>query len=275
LNAPNESLAPPAEDVIDFAQNELVGKLLHVVVSQLDSLKDPWHLTSEVNQETRIENMRSVITTAVIDAVKIIATERVPAMAVSLGKVEFGADGIKATITLSRSASGRHELADKTGSTVFLQLAEPERFIGGGEKVRGEPDQPKLPLSTGGEEADGDGDESGEGDGESLPEIRPFEDGFVIYQEDMPLAGARKFATHEDAEKHLQEHLGITDFRREPHFERVDAPDAAAYESMKASDLRKLIKERTGKPPTTGATIGELVETLKALDANDGEAAGK
>ena len=247
MNAPTEAVPAPAKEVIDFAENELVGRLLNLVVVQLESLKTPWHLTSEVNQKVRISNMRSEITTGVIDAVKTIVTERVPAIDVSLGKVEFGADGIKATITMSRNAPGRHTLADKTGSTVFLQLAEPERFIGGGEKVHADPDQPKLNLPE--HEADPD-EERRSGDDRrvaqvaleegridtrvatgdrrnaeeippvaddaatdkplsSVPEIRPFKDGFMIYQDETPIAGAQKFATQDDAEKYLRDHLKI------------------------------------------------------------------
>ena len=245
MNAPTEAVPAPAKEVIEFAENELVGRLLNLVVVQLESLKTPWHLTSEVNQKVRISNMRSEITTGVIDAVKTIVTERVPAIDVSLGKVEFGADGIKATITMSRNAPGRHTLADKTGSTVFLQLAEPERFIGGGEKVHADPDQPKLNLPEQGEDADEErrsGDdrrvaqsplEDGHVDARvatsdrrseslppaddvttdkplsSIPEVRPYKDGFMIYQDEMPLAGAQKFATQDDAEKYLRDHLKI------------------------------------------------------------------
>lgn len=238
-DAPNTAvLTSPA---IDFAENELAGILLETCVRQLEGLQTPWSMTSEANQMIHINKMRENITKAVKDAVLVIATQRHPAIKATVKSVNFD-DGIKATLTLNRHETGRHDLADSTGSTVLIILTDAESFLGGTEKVKGAPDQPELPLV--------DGETSGEaGAGtipESLPEIRENDDGtFTVYKDQMPVAGGKGFASHADAETWLQKTLGI-EKKSAPAGEPVVPVRDEAAEKKRVDDAVKAFKA-TGK----------------------------
>jgi hypothetical protein len=177
-------------------------------------------------------------------------------------------DGIKAVLTLSKVAEGRHELADATGGTVLVQLTRSERFLTGAEKVRPQADQPDLPLDDTEDDpppmVEAAPDTRPVPAGETQYEIKPWKDGFLIYRDDMPIAGAQKFATHDAAEKYLQEHLGVA--QKPSVFERAEPAEPVPYEQMKAPALRALIKERTGKGIRAGISNADMIAMLTALD---------
>lgn len=72
--------APTKPETLEFAREELSGKLLALCVGQMEKLKTPWNMTSEKNQEIALNKMREVIDGAVRNAVLVIATERRPAL---------------------------------------------------------------------------------------------------------------------------------------------------------------------------------------------------
>lgn len=204
------------QSTIEFTENNIAGKLLHLCVRQLESLQTPWNLTSEDKQKIILNAMEQAVIGVVREAVEIIATDKMPALRMQVDSVTFK-DGVKAVMSTSKSSGGRHALADSEGGTVLVVIAQPENFTGGTKEVKAQPDQAQLPL------------------GESLPEIRPYEDGFMIYKDEMPMAGAQKFSTHENAETWLQVHLGVAAKPREPA-DRDEQTLAKAAETMAAQE---------------------------------------
>jgi len=182
--------APANPKILEFAREELAGKLKAMCVGLLESFKTPWNMTSEKNQEIALNKMEEVIKQAVRQAVMVIATDRAPSLAGTVESVTFK-DGIKAVLTLDKHAEGRHNLADAEGTTVLIVMANPEQFTGGMEKVGAAPDQHGLPL-------------------ESQPEIRKEKDGsYSVFKDDVRMPGGAGFPTHDAAEKWLQKLLGI------------------------------------------------------------------
>lgn len=182
--------APANPKVLEFAREELAGKLKAMCVGLLESFKTPWNMTSEKNQAIALAKMEEVIQQQVRRAVMVIATERNPRLSATVESVTFK-DGIKAVLTLDKHAEGRHDLADAEGSTCVIVMANPEQFTGGMEKVGAQPDQAALGL-------------------ESLPEIRKESDGtYTIYKDKVPMPGGKGFPDHAAAEAWLQKTLGI------------------------------------------------------------------
>jgi len=182
--------APANPKILEFAREELAGKLKAMCVGLLESFKTPWNMTSEKNQEIALHRMEEVIERSVRQAVIVIATDRAPSLAGTVESVTFK-DGIKAVLTLDKHAEGRHNLADAEGTTVLIVMANPEQFTGGMEKVGAAPDQHGLPL-------------------ESQPEIRKEKDGsYSVFKDDVRMPGGAGFPTHDAAEQWLQKLLGI------------------------------------------------------------------
>lgn len=223
--------APANPKVLEFAREELAGKLKAMCVGLLESFKTPWNMTSEKNQEIALAKMEEVIEQQVRRAVLVIATERTPSLSGTVESVTFK-DGIKAVLTLDRHAEGRHDLADAEGTTVLIVMANPEQFTGGMEKVGAQPDQNALNL-------------------ESLPEIRPEDDGtYTIYKDKVPTPGGKGFPDHAAAEAWVQKQLGVgkpkTDKKgsKKAKAEEPPAgeqqPPAAAAKSEPAPDLEEV-----------------------------------
>lgn len=204
--------------VLEFARTELSGRLMQVVIGNLEKMKTPWAHTSEKNQEIALNAMRQLVDQAVTQAVMVINSERKPRLNATVDSVTFK-DEIKATLTLGKSTEGRHSLADAAGSTICIILANPEQFTTGGDKVKPQPDQKQL--------AGLDKQAATEG-----YEIVPPKDGFKfrVLKDQMPIPKAPKgFDTHAEAEKWLQEHLGLAKKdEKKPDAPADDKPAAEA-----------------------------------------------
>lgn len=219
--------APQNPRVLEFAREELAGKLKAMLVGLLESFKTPWNMTSEKNQAIALAKMEEVIDQQVRRAVMVIATERTPSLSATVESVTFK-DGIKAVLMLDRHAEGRHDLADAEGTTVLIVMANPEQFTGGMEKTGAAPDQAALGL-------------------ESLPEIRKEDDGtYTIYKDKMPMPGGKGFPDHAAAEAWLQKTLGIekpkADKKGAKKGKTEDVPPAAAPKAEAAPDLEEAKK---------------------------------
>ena len=237
-----EALKDKPISSIEFAKNELTGKLLQICVSQLDKLKTPWSHTSEKNQEIALNAMRQAVTAAVTDAVMIINADRKPRLDATVDSVTFK-DEIKATLTLSKAMGGRHELADAAGSTVSVIIARPEDFTGGGNKVKPQPDQKSLLEKTDANPMEG-------------YEIVPPKDGFKfrVKKDGMPIPKAPKgFETQNEAEKWLQNHLGLNKPKD------GEKPDPAAAAAPGA-------KTEAGEPGAEAAATTKPAAKLPDLD---------
>ena len=220
--------APVKPQFVEFAREELAGKLLALCVSQLEALKTPWNMTSEKNQQISLDKMREVVEREVRRAVMVIATERAPRLTATVESVTFK-DGIKAVLTLDKHSEGRHDLADSEGTTVLIVMANPEQFTGGMEKTGAAPDQTALGLA-------------------SQPEILERKDGtYSVMKDGVPMVGGESFADHAAAEAWLQKQLGVEKKKAEGKKGKKDAapqppPPAEAPPPEKPLDLEEVKK---------------------------------
>lgn len=133
------------KEVIAFAEEELSGKLLQVVVNQLEGNRQPWNTYPKDDQEIKLNAMRLAIEDAVKGAVYVIAASRRSYLKAGVESVTFK-DGVKAVLTLLKTADA-HDLADAEGSQVLIVITDAEKFLQGGDKIEAQPDQPSLPLA--------------------------------------------------------------------------------------------------------------------------------
>lgn len=207
----------PATHAIEFAETEIAGALLAMLVIQLEQQKNPWVMTSEKNQEIFLNKARESIGIAVKRAVMTIATNRMPAVAVTLANVKFDGDGVEGKITMPKTIHS-HDLADAAGQKAYILLANPESFTAGTEKVAAAKDQPELPL-------------------EAAPEIKKMKDGsFTVYKDNVPMPEGKGFKTMKAAEEWLKKlNAGV-----------APAGDAAPAADAAPGQLPEIVKRKAG-----------------------------
>ena len=80
---------------------------------------------------------------AVMDAVEIIASDYRVTFRAGVDKVEFKADGVKASLAMHNTEEA-HALADSAGKTVMIVIEDSSRYLDIGDATEGEPDQKPL-----------------------------------------------------------------------------------------------------------------------------------
>lgn len=180
--APKEAIS----QAVEFAREELTGKLMAVIVSQLEKIKTTWSTTPEKKQNIAIGQIEEAVTKAVEDAARTIMTDRQPAIVAMLKSVTFE-EGVKATLSLGNTDAS-HILANHARGNVWIVLSPPTYTLGG-HKVKGQPDQKALPI------------------GESAFDIVADADRFVIRKDKMPVAGCpESFQDRTEALAWIKEH---------------------------------------------------------------------
>jgi len=206
----------PATETIEFAEHELGGKLLQVVVAQLEGQRKPWNELPEDTQAIALNAMTQAVDAAVHEAVRIIATDKRSSMSATVESVTFK-DGVKAVLSLLKGPAA-HDLADAEGHTALVIVGDFGKFTEGGGKVEPEPGQGRLPLqppATGhiaGEEGPGFPEPKPEEEQAApVPEVHKLKDGkfeIVIGADKLHYPDSpESFKTVARAEDWLQKHL--------------------------------------------------------------------
>lgn len=124
---------------------QTVGQqLLGALVEEIRNLRTHWAVTPQQQQEEIIDRLSDKVQIAVTRAVGIIAKDTFLAIPAHIESVTFK-DGVKTVLTASKSADGRHELADAEGSDVLVLVTDPQKYLEHMETIRGDKDQPELP----------------------------------------------------------------------------------------------------------------------------------
>ena len=200
-------------ETLDFAQEELAGKLLRIIVAQLEGQREPWSKVSEEKQQIALNAMGIAVEGAVREAVFIIASDRRTSLRAVVESVTFK-DGIKAVLSLSKGDGGRHELADAEGGTALVIVGEFDKYSGGAEKVEAAPAQPSLGLTTAPADPAVDPDREPEDEapeGPPVPEVHKLKDGkfeIVVGADKLHYPGSpESFKSAARAEEWLLKHL--------------------------------------------------------------------
>jgi len=146
--APNDDLADEAAHhrIVDLTTETLTGDVRDFILDTLryEQDKRPWNQRSESDQHETIHRVESRVHDVVRRAVEMIAAQGLRTIRATLEQVTIK-DGIKGTITLSKFDEQRHALADATGSSILIVVADPEAFTGEQAPVEIALDQPDLP----------------------------------------------------------------------------------------------------------------------------------
>lgn len=134
------------ETVSNVAKETMVGDLRDVC---LQIIRDPkltgkaWKDMTEAQQRDVAQTITDRVSDAVVRGVQIIAANGQRQIIGTLEQVVVK-DGIKAVLKCSQHDELRHELMDAAGDAVAIVLTGAEEFIGVGEKVKIDKDQPDL-----------------------------------------------------------------------------------------------------------------------------------
>jgi hypothetical protein len=208
--------APVKKEVVEFAEHELGGKLMQVVVAQLEGQRKSWNELPEDTQAIALNAMTHAVDAAVRAAVHIIASDNRSAMQATVESVTFK-DGVKAVLSLLKGPAA-HDLADAEGHTALVIVGDLGKFTEGGQKVEPEPGQGRLPLHGAQDVAGGEagllpplGEELPVPEAAPVPEVHKLKDGkfeIVIGPDKLHYPESpESFKTAARAEDWLQKHM--------------------------------------------------------------------
>lgn len=133
------------EQAVEIAADTLTGDVRDFILDRLkhEQNKRPWHERSEAEQRETVHAVEAAVQRVVRQAIELLASNGRPTIKATVEQVVIK-EGIKAVLTLPRSSEQRHALADATGFTVLLVVADPANFTGEREPVAITPDQADL-----------------------------------------------------------------------------------------------------------------------------------
>lgn len=129
-------------DPATVAADTVGANLLQAIVDELDAL-EPWRKLDTLSQDSMISRLRDRVTVEVSRALRVILAGDYPACAATLTGVTF-ADGIAVKLRVDKTAHHRHELADATGQSVLVVMANPGDHLASMETVRARAKQGDL-----------------------------------------------------------------------------------------------------------------------------------
>lgn len=140
------NLRDPKRDGTLEAITDSVGlALLKRMRTELVQLQTPWQNTPQDKQQQILDRLRAGVYEAVGTAVRRIAGEGFPHVAVSIESLSIK-DEAKAAISVPRASSAMHDLADMVGQRAILVFVDEKAYTANMEKLKAQADQPELPL---------------------------------------------------------------------------------------------------------------------------------
>lgn len=140
---PEEQHQADQKETLRITEAFLLGELIKAVADPFKKLATPWNSMSENEQSNFMIGIGGSAREAVHAAVLCIASGDRVNFRASVEKVEFKADGVKATVTLFNSPQA-HSLADVAGGTIMIVIEDGQRYLNPGDALEGEPDQKPL-----------------------------------------------------------------------------------------------------------------------------------
>jgi hypothetical protein len=137
-------LAP--DTILDIAEAEtLSGDIRDALLTHVRSIKVPWAMLSEEEQQETIDAISKTAQNAVRQIGAIIARRGFPHVLVGVEKWTVK-DGIKLEVTASSLVENIHRLAEHGNSAAILVLTDPSDYIGERAPAVADKDQPDLPI---------------------------------------------------------------------------------------------------------------------------------
>jgi hypothetical protein len=136
-----------SETIMNIAEAEtLSGDIRDALLTHVRSIKVPWTMLSEDEQQNAIDAIQETAKHAVRVVASIIATQGLPHIVVSVGKWTVK-DGVKVEVEASSLVENITKLAEHGTGAAVLVLSEPDMYIGERAPATADKDQPDLPIN--------------------------------------------------------------------------------------------------------------------------------
>lgn len=129
--------APANADEPTIETDTLMGDIRTALLDALRNMPKPWQQMGPDEQQQLIDGCTKVSTHLVSEAVRIVASNRFPAISGRLIKAQIK-DGMQLQVDVSRFDAQRLTIIDSVTKPVFLVIAEPDMFMG--ERTPAKPD---------------------------------------------------------------------------------------------------------------------------------------
>lgn len=137
-----------SDTIIDIAEAEtLSGDIRDALLTHVRSIKVPWTMLSEDEQQDTIDAISNTALHAVRKISATIAQRGFPHLVVGVGKWTVK-DGIKLEVQAASLVDNIHKLAEHGNAAAILVLADPAEYIGERAPVKADKDQPDLPINN-------------------------------------------------------------------------------------------------------------------------------
>lgn len=134
-----------AGEQVALAAETLTGDIRDQLLPLICGMETPWSKLSERDQKWRIESITKAAERAVRGAVRIVANQGFPHIAMRTGKWNVN-DGLKLEVTGAASVENITRLAEHGPGECILVLVEVGEYFGERASVRAEPDQRAMDL---------------------------------------------------------------------------------------------------------------------------------
>lgn len=134
------------DTLINLAEVEtLSGDIRDALLTHVRSIKVPWAMLAEDEQQSAIDAISRTAEFAVRQVAAIIAHRGLPHVIVGVGKWTVK-DGIKLEVEASSLVENIHKLAEHGNGSAVLVLSEPSAYIGERAPAKADKNQPDLPI---------------------------------------------------------------------------------------------------------------------------------
>jgi hypothetical protein len=135
-----------AATIIDAAQTDtLSGDIRDALLTHVRSIRVPWAMLAEDEQQATIDAIQHCAEHAVRQAVALIAQAGAPHVHAKIVKWTVK-DGIKLELSVTPLVDNMVALAEHGSRGAVLVLADPSEFIGEQAPAKADKDQPDLPI---------------------------------------------------------------------------------------------------------------------------------
>lgn len=126
-------------------EESIGAELMRALYDQVTSLRTPWVVTPQQQQQDVLDNLRAAVEQAVHSAVKRLSTAGFEYVVAEIDSLTIK-DDAKAAIVLPRGTQDIHALADRVKSKVIIVFADPMEYMDGIHAFKSQDDQQTLPL---------------------------------------------------------------------------------------------------------------------------------
>ncbi len=130
--------------VSTFALESLSGDLAEFMVNQLRALPKPWTVMSEAEQREMIERTRVGAERAVRNMVTLLASDGRPSIEGALEKFDGDSKRLVLKVSVPHHGANADRIFGLVGGRVLIVHADAAPYLGGGEDIAPDPDQPGI-----------------------------------------------------------------------------------------------------------------------------------